>query len=257
MIKLVFTLVFFALSIFEINAQRAITDKPPTPFGSVKNIRTEIVMLENKNGKLVEGDKGLLTETSFNSDKTKIEIVLSSNFRKESYSFTPKGKLTSWDLYEKDGRHSGTKTTFTYDSEGRLLEAIHYLLGSFSYKENFSSIAGEPCVQIKRQFKNGEKFDTQIEINCYDSKENIVNSALYESDKSLQSKEIYKYDQRGNPVEFLAYDTKRELRAKEKYEYEFDSQGNWIRQKSEMSSWDECQNVEKSVKVIRRSISYY
>lgn len=257
MIKLIFTLVFLALSVFEIYAQRAMTDKLPTAFGSVKSIRAETFMLENKNGKWVEGRRNLMTETSFNSSKTKIEVILNGNFRKESYSFTPEGKLMNWDLYENDGRHSGTKATYTYNNEGRMSEAIHYLLGSFSYKENFSYLANEACVQIKRQFKLGENFDTENEINCYDTKGNIINSALYESDKSLQTKEIYKYDERGNPVEFLARDAKGELIAKEKYEYEFDIQGNWIKQKTEIWTWEDCKKVEKRVRIIKRNIYYY
>jgi YD repeat-containing protein len=214
-------------------------------------------MLENKNGKLVGGSGSWMTETNFNSDKTKIEVVLNANFRKESYIFTPQGKLTNWDLYENDGRHLGTKATYTYDSEGRMSEVVNYLLGSFSYKENFSYIANERCVQIKRQFKLGEQSNTVIEINCFDSKGNIISSALYETDKSLQTKEIYKYDERGNPIEFLAYDAKGKLLTKEKYEYEFDSQGNWIKEKTQSWNWDECKKVEKFVRIIKRTISYY
>jgi hypothetical protein len=48
MIKLAFTLIFLTLSVFEIYAQRAMTNKTPTAFGSVKAIRAEILCLKTK-----------------------------------------------------------------------------------------------------------------------------------------------------------------------------------------------------------------
>jgi len=238
--KPILILIILAMSVSVTYAQKAIANEPPTAFGPVKTIRYEA-----EGGSII----------NFSSDKTRVEVILPAIYRKEVYSFTPEGKLTNYDLYEGDGRPSGTRSIYTYDSKGRLSEVVHYLLGSFSYRENFSYSEDGQQVQIKRQFRFNQRPET--EIDYHDKKGNIIKAIFYDFDGSLEDTEFYKYDERGNPTEFITYDEKGVLWFKAIYKYEFDSYRNWIKEEDRSWSADTGKLREEPKVTIKRSITYY
>src|ERR1044072_323872 len=256
--RLLFASVFLVLSVRVASAQEAIANKLPIVSGPVKTIRLESFDLKKVSGKWSEGEKRWRTDTSYNPEKSRIEVALymggQNIFRKEVYSFDPQGKLTNWDLYEADGRHTGTKATYIYVKGGRMSEAIHHLLGSFSYKETFY-YPDERHVEATTQFHFNEKPDK--EVYTYDDKGNIVEAIFYEEDGRLRVKESYKYDGKGNPVEFAAHSPTGALLYKETHRYEFDARGNWIKRTTSEYDPDKGRLQVEPAQVAKRTISYY
>lgn len=255
---LLFASVFLVLGVRGAAAQEAIANRLPTAFGPVKTIRLESFDLKKVGGKWVEGEKRWRTDTGYNPEKSRVEVSLYPGgrdvFRKEVYSFDAQGRLTNWDLYEVDGRHTGTKAVYTYVKGGRVSEATHYLLGSFSYKETFS-YPGERRVTITSRFDFNEKPDR--EVHTHDAKGNVVEAIFYEEGGRLRIRESYKYDRRGNPVEFAAHGPAGSLLYKETHRYEFDARGNWVKRVTSEYSPDEGRLRLEPAQVAKRDISYY
>jgi len=107
-VKTILTFALLAISASPTFAQQGIANRPPKAFGPVKTIRYEY------------------HSCNFSRDKTRIEEVL-SNDRTLLWSFTLQGKLVSSEAFERDGRASGTKSLYTYDTGGRLALIVHYL----------------------------------------------------------------------------------------------------------------------------------
>src|SRR5258707_8844965 len=111
--KTLFTIALLLLSEMPLFAQR-VANKPPKVFGPVESLRYEY------------------GSYNFNRDKTRVEELV-SNGRMEIWSFTPQGQTLTSEIFERDGRPSGTKSVYNYDSAGRLTSIVHHLLGSHSF----------------------------------------------------------------------------------------------------------------------------
>jgi hypothetical protein len=207
--KTLLLVALLAISAIPTLAQQALGIRPPKVFGSVKTIRYKY--------------RGY----NFNADKTRIEELV-PNGRTVIWLFTPQGKLLSSEVFERDGRSSGTKSIYNYDVSNRLTSILNYGFGSLSFTATFAY--PEPHrVKITRVFEP-EKH-SEVEVDEYDSKGNIIKATFY-SEGSLDQTELYKYDDKGNPTEFLSYDGTGKRSIKETYRYAFDSHGNWT------TEWD-------------------
>jgi hypothetical protein len=225
--------------------------------GTVKSIQPETFNLKKVNGKWIEGTKFGNKVINFNVDKSKIEVVLYRDdakiFRKEVYLIDSNHKLTNWDLYEANGSHSGTKTIYNYNKDGRVSDAIHYLLGSLSYKETFSYPA-QNRFEVIRQFESHPN-ELSKEIYTYNAVGKITE--VFFLDEDVKGREAYKYDKSGNRISHSVYSKSGSLLEKETYRYEFDKNGNWI--KSIMTNYDpdKIESERKSVNITTRKIIYY
>lgn len=230
-------IVFLGTSASPVFAQQAIANRPPAAFGPVKSIRYE------------------RASENFTLDKTIIEHTLGPIQRKIVYRFTPEHKLISEEIFEADGRSSGTKSIYTYDATGQLSAGVHYLLGSFSYKQAFSYSDGGRRVKITSEYH----FDKRpvIEIHDYDDRGNITKAIFYGFDGKLETTEFYKYDDKGNPTEFVTYNEAGTLWFKEIYSYKFDSYGNWIEERDRSWSAEMGKLREEPKTTVKRTITYY
>lgn len=211
--------------------QQALANKPPKTFGPVKSIRYEY--------------RGY----HFNRDKTRIE-ELYSNGRAVIWLSTPKGRLLSSEVFEPDGRPSGTKSVYHYDIAGRLKSIVNYLLGPLSFTETFE-YPDERHVRITRVFE--PRKDSVIEIHEYDQAGNITKVTV--QDEEGTKTELYKYDDRQKPTEFVGVDGSGKQWIKETYEYEFDAHGNWTTQRSHAATDPRLGIAPKTT--VSRTITYY
>ena len=149
-------------------------------------------------------------------------------------TFTPQGKLLSWDVFEKDGRPQGTRALYSYNRAGRLTSIVDYSFGSLSYTETLTYPRSRR-VKITRVFElhNGKSSNT--EIDDYDSNGNIIKAVFREENGYESSRELFKYDDKGNLTEFKAYGGDGKIYLKETYQYEYDSYGNWTTQRAAWS----------------------
>ena len=249
--KLILTLALAALNVSVVSAQAGIWHQPPTAFGPVHTIHEERFVIENKNGKPVKSEVIIFADTTFSRDKTRIEYVESGSI-KQVFLFSPQGKLLTDEILEMDGRPRGTKSVFTYDSLGRQSEIVHYLLGSFSYRETFSYPQKGNSVDIKRVFDSGGR---ETETDFYDDQGRIIETRTHDSEGT--SKELCKYDAKGNLIEYLLYDARGRMADKQVHEYEFDSHGNWTKQRTMSWDWDTGKAVRNPVRLTERTITYY
>ena len=230
--KIILTVALLTLGGVPTFAQQALANKPPKIFGPVKSIRYEY--------------RGY----NFNRDKTRIEELV-SNGRTVIWSLTPQGRLLSSEVFEHDGRPSGTKSLYNYDIAGRLKSIVNYLLGPLSFTETFEYPEAHR-VKITRVFEP-EKH-TVVEIDNYDANGNIIKATFY-SDGSLDQTELYKYDDKGNPTEFISSDGTGKQLIKETYHYEFDSFGNWTTER-DVTVADPRLGIAPNA-TIKRKINYY
>ncbi len=213
-------------------AQRVLANKPPKVFGPVESLRYEY------------------GSYNFNRDKTRVEELV-SNGQKVIWSLTPKGRLVTSEIFDRDGRPSGTKSVYKYDSAGRLTSIVHHLLGSHSFTEIFAYPEARR-VKITSVFESYNH--TSVEIDDYDSKGNIIKRTLY-TDRNLDFTELYKYDVKGNPTEFVSSDGAGKQWIKETYTYEFDAHGNWTTRRDEALA-DPLLGIPQKTTITRR-ITYY
>ena len=213
-------------------SQQAIANKTPKVFGPVES-------LHYKYGSY-----------NFNRNKTRVEELV-SNGRKVIWSFTPQGRLLTSEYFERDGRPSGTKSVYDYDSAGRLTSIVHHVLGSFTFTEIFAYPEARR-VKITSVFESYNH--TGVEIDDYDSKGNIIKRTFY-TDGNLDYTERNKYDDKGNPTEVVRFDGAGKQWIKETYTYEFDSHGNWTTERVEALA-DSLFDIAPKTTITRR-ITYY
>ncbi len=230
--KILLTIVLFVLCGTSSLGQQALANQPPKVFGPVKSIRYDY--------------RGY----NFSRDKTRIEELV-SNGRTVIWSFTAQGRLLTSEVFESDGRPSGTKSLYNYDPAGRLASILNYLLGSLRFTETFA-YPETRRVKITRIFEPNQ--NSEIEIDEYDRNGNVTKATFQDSDGTKT--EFYEYDDKGNPTKFEIYDGAEKLIFKETYEYEFDSRGNWITERSRSWAADPHLGIAPTA-TIRRKIAYY
>lgn len=268
--KLLFSFIILVLSLQMIIAQEEhskeiallfmLTNRPSEYLiiqGKVRSIEPETSSLEKIKGRWIKGGKYQNPIINYSPDKSIIEVVLYGDngnvFRKEVYSIDSNHKLTSWDLYEADGRHSGTKTIYNYNKEGQITEAINYVLGNFNYKETFSYL-DKYRIEVRRQFEpHSNEIDKEIYIFNMAGK---IKEIIF-MDKGVKHKATYKYDSKGYPISYSFYNKSGTLIEKETYSYELDKNGNWIKTKATEYEADKAKPKPKSIRIITRKIIYY
>jgi YD repeat-containing protein len=231
--KTFLTVALFALTATPAFAQQALANKSPKAVGPVKTITYEYYSL------------------TFNRDKTRIDEGV-SNGRTVVWLLNPQGRLLTSEVFEPDGRPSGTKSLYNYDTAGRLSSIINYLLGSLSYTETFAY--PEPRrVKITRIFD----FDKRptVEIDEYDQTGNITKATFYDHDGSLEQTELYEWDGKRNPTKFEMYDGSGTPLVKQTYDYHLDANGNWTTERSRILSDPRLGIKPKAT--ITRKITYY
>jgi len=230
--KTILTVLLFLLCGTSSFGQQALANKPPKVFGPVKSVRYKY--------------RGY----NFNRDKTQIEELV-SNGRTVIWLLTAQGRPLSSEVFERDGRPSGTKSLYHYDSTGRLTSIVNYFSNSPIITETLSYPEARR-VKITRVFESDKH--SEVETDDYDSKGNIIKAAFY-NDGSLDQTEFYKYDDKGNPTEFISTDAAHKSLIKETYRYEFDSYGNWTRER-DVTLADRRLGIAPKT-TITRKITYY
>jgi hypothetical protein len=229
--KIFFTVALLTLSATSSFAQQALANKPPKAFGPVKTITYEY------------------NSVTFSRDKTRIAEGV-SNGRTVVWLFTPQGRLLTSEIFEPDGRPSGTKSIYKYDSAGRLTSILNYLLGPLSITETFS-YPDSRHVKIVNTFESNK--DSVIEIDEYDHKGNVTKAKFQDSEGTTT--EFYKYDDKGNPTEFVSTYGTGNVWIRETYQYEFDFHGNWTTE-TDITSADSRLGIAPK-RTIKRKIVYY
>ena len=212
-------------------SQEALANKAPKAFGPVRTVSYEDYSV------------------NFNRDKTRIDEGV-SNGRTVVWLFTTQNRVLSREVFESDGRPSGTKAIYNYDIAGHLTSIVHYLLGPVSFTETFAYPEARR-VKITRVFE--PRKDPVIEIDEYDQSGNIVKATIHDDDGTKV--EFYKYDHKGNPTEFVGIDPSGKRWIKERYKYEFDPHGNWTRMTRESVSDPRLGIPPKTI--VTRRITYY
>lgn len=231
--KLFLTIVLLALSPMTSFSQQALSNKPPTAFGPVKTIKYEYYSYE------------------FSRDKTRIDESV-PNGRKVVWLLDSKGKPVSREIFEKDGRASGSKRVYKYDSNGLLTSMTDYMFGKLSCTETFAYPA-ERLVRITRVFELHSTRSTEVETDEFDNAGRITKATFLDEEGTRT--ESYKYDEKGNPTEFIATDRFGKQLIKETYQYEFDKNGNWTEQRSKVQA-PECLGIPPAT-TIKRKLTYY
>jgi hypothetical protein len=227
--KISFTIILLTLCAAPSFAQVLLLNQPPRAFGPIKSIT----------------DKN--RSVTFSRDKTRIDERL-SNGRTIVWIFTAQGRLLTSEMFEKNGRPTGTKSDYKYDSAGLLRSIVRFRLGSLISTETLNYPEAHRT-EITRVFEPNHSSD--IEIHEYDDSGNITKATLQESAGTLT--EFYKYDDKGNPTEFIAANGTKVI-VKETYQYEFDTSGNWTKKKVTTSRASEPTPLKST---IERKIVYY
>src|SRR5262249_21267330 len=150
-------------------AQQALANKAPRAFGPVKTIAYESYSV------------------TFSRDKTRIDEGV-SNGRTVVWLFTEQGRVITSEIFERDGRPSGTKSIYNYDSGGSLTSIANYLLGPLSITETIAYPEARR-VKITRIFEPHK--DTAVEIDEYDEKGNVTKATFHDDEGTTT--EFYKY----------------------------------------------------------------
>jgi YD repeat-containing protein len=187
---------------------------------------------------------------TFSVDKTRIDEGV-SNGRNIVWLFDAKGRVLSSEVFEKDGRPSGTKAVYKYDAAGQLTSILNYGLGPLSYTETIT-YPDKKHLRIARVFEHPK--DTIIETDEFDAAGNVV-KATFEDEDGTQT-ELYKYDNRGNALEFVGKDPLGKTWITETYQYEFDSYGNWTTRSSETIAREPHSGIPPK-SVTTRRLTYY
>ena len=158
-------------------------------------------------------------------------------------------------LYRDDGV-ALPKSTFSYDSTGRIVKAHHYQVnGTISLEDTY---AYDPDGWLKDETQRSLEDDKVLNRKVYshDAKLNLTEVSEFDWDNKLRSrigfirdgqcriteafgydpsgsikaKIRFTYDDRNNVIESVSNSSDGIVEEKRKYEYRFDNRGNWIAQ---------------------------
>jgi hypothetical protein len=207
-------------------------ERPPKAFGPVKTITWDKVISD-----------------TFSRDKTRIEET-SPDGRNLVWLLTAEGRVLSAETFEKDGRPSGSKQIYNYDSKGRLTSKITHIASLGTETETFTYPA-DRLVKITHVSQPGKVSPT--ETDEYDNTGLITKATFHDADGTRT--EVYEYDDKGNPTALITLDGEGRQIRKETYKYEFDTHGNWTTKYKE--SFDDPRSNIPRKTTITRTISYY
>jgi hypothetical protein len=189
-------------------------------------------------------EKGKISETFLTSARIKmygrtVYVYDSQNRIVKKVTFNPDGSAVSEDI-------------FGYNSNGGLELKIKQ---SAATKKVFSKTEYkyEPP-ESYLEYDNG-KFVRRIKLTK-DAKCRIIESNLYKEDKSLENRITVSLDDKNNPTELIAFSPRGRQIEKTKYEYEYDSGGNWIKQKVYEWTFRDGSAPYRLTRVRERTITY-
>lgn len=186
------------------------------------------------------------------------------NSEREVYGYDDQQRMNSYESYVWDrasltfvgSPKVGSKTSTTFDEEGRPLEVIYYKWGTSGWEENQKGVFTYPenGVGSESRYKklNGTWKADPFEIYdyTYDDQQRVVkqlrssysfNFESYDYKKTLIEKTVYNYDEQGNQTLYELYadmggtsesgdpEEALSLMYRYKYEYEYNEDGLYTR----------------------------
>lgn len=222
--------------------------------GPVEAIRIE-------DAEMFYADKPLLRQiTKFNRQGQKIEKVLYRDdgvaLPKSTYSYDSTGRLTKAHHYQVNGSIS-LENTFTYSADGTLRDDVQRNLDddkilsrkvySHDLKRNFTEVS-----EFDWDGKPRDRYAFVRDGQC-----RVIELYVYKPDGSVRVKAIPVYADKNNVTDSIVYSDAGAILDRRHNDYEFDQRGNWIKQVS--SKWV-TENDKGSLKpehVTIRKITYY
>lgn len=224
--------------------------------GPVKTVQVERAEIKSREGQATERPRRLLSLTTYDEKGNMLEELRykDDGSIQDKRVFTHDGVRPQTEVvYKADGTVM-SKSFYSYDSEGRL---------------SGSSVYAADGVLLRKA------------IRTYGPDGKLAEAALYNPDGSLMNKTNFKYDSEGKQVEDIVYNSsdqviQRSARNGDQFNLilyngdgtifhqssrqaptqEFDSHGNWIKQKA-LVTVTHSGLTEESAEVIYRTITYY
>lgn len=247
--------------------------------GLVRTVHTESVEFSNKSGQWIEKVKFKQTMSydqkgnrvgriNYNPDGTfrseeRSNITYDKHGRiteinsadnlgsfggKKIYKYDSKGNISEETNYVNDGS-MGNRNAYVYDEIGNISEELHYAHDDSFVSKKVYKYAPEGYVAEEAVYDSRSKLLRKMEV-AYDAKGNKT-VVHYGGEGSATDKEVFTYDTKGNISEILFYKPDGSLDGKSTYSYEYDSVGNWIKQREFHKGKVEW------LRVTDRTITYY
>jgi hypothetical protein len=222
--------------------------------GNVESIRIE-------DAEMFYADKPLLRQISkFNRQGQKIETVLYRDdgvaLPKSTYSYDSTGRLIQAHHYQVNGS-IWFENTYTYNSDGTLKDDIQRDL-----QENKIITRNSYSHDLKRNFTDVSEFDSVAKLRerygfVRDGKCRVIELYGYNADGSVRAKAIPVYDDNNNVSDSIVYSNAGAILEKRHNDYELDQRGNWIKQVSSKWVAGKVTGSYKPEHVTIRKIVYY
>ncbi|HEV8430107.1 MAG TPA: hypothetical protein VGQ41_19550 [Pyrinomonadaceae bacterium] len=256
-------LTLFSIAVSAVNCSHPISQchAHPEPdldwddhLGPVESIRIE-------DAEMFYADNPLLRQISkFNPEGQKIEQVLYRDdgvaLPKSTYSYDSMGRLTKAHHYQVNGSIL-LENTYTYNSDGTLKDDVQRRLDDnkvLSHKLYSND--------LKRNLTEVSEFDWDTKLRgrfgfVRDGECRVIELFVYNPDGSVHAKVMPRYDDKNNVIETIVYSDNGAVLEKRHNDYEFDRQGNWIKQISSKWKVENGKGSYKSDHVTIRKITYY
>lgn len=247
--------------------------------GLVRTVHTESVESSNKSGQWIEEVQFMQTisydqkgnrvgrinynpDGSFRSeekgtitydDQGRItEINSTDNLRsfagKKIYKYDSKGNISEEINYINVGS-IGSRNAYVYDENGNISEELHYAHDDSFVSRKVYKYAPEGYIAEEAVYHSrGKLLRKKVVAHDANGKKTVVH---YDGNGSTVDKQVFTYNANGNISEILFYKPDGSLDGKTTYDYEYDSIGNWIKQR------DSHKGKAEWLRVTRRTITYY
>jgi YD repeat-containing protein len=256
----------------------------------VRALRVERVLWREASGKWKEQERGLFSESSYDTKGNRVELSIYTNGypMKRVYSYDAKGHLAEVNYYEFGTRPFGNEE-YIYNDRGQLVEKrvsngirVKYEYDPKGNKisetvEDLAKDGGPRLVALtdKTVYKyddmgnpieatyfksDGTKgthpiFKAHRIVREYDGKGLLTGTFHYDSDGRLIQKWARKSE--GNKVSTEYSDSSGMVKSKSVSVYDYDSQGNWIKRSDSVIEFRDGKTSEKPTIIEHRIISYY
>lgn len=256
-------LTLFSLAGFAANCSHPVSQCQANPepdldwddhLGPVESIRIE-------DAEMFYADKPLLRQISkFNRERQKIETVLYRDdgvaLPKSTYSYDSTGRLTKAHHYQVNGAIL-LENTYTYNSDGTLKDDVQRNL-----EDNKILSRKLYSHDLKRNLTEVSEFDWDAKLRgrfgfVRDGQCRVVELYAYNLDGSVRAKGIPLYDDKSNVIESTVYSNTGTILEKRHNDYEFDQRGNWIKQVTSKWVVENGKGSYKPEHVTIRKITYY
>jgi len=237
------------LSLFATQSSVAQTRKSDREFhqlyGAVKIVQTETAKLKGKAGKLVEGDRVLVTVEKYDRNGDLIESI-----------FYHLGRPASRTVYNYDRRGDREGRVYFPNLPGGVVvgQGVNVNAdGSLSQRSKFK-YDGEGRRIEETQYSSEDQPEFR-QLITYDASGRRQTVEAFEG-KTLKYKSVSSYDSQGRLNERSKYDGKGRLTKKESF-LEFDAHGNWTKSQAEKPANKNGKPDFVPDEVMHRTIAYY